>query len=56
MKFMAEGVLQYRVYYQDVKSVKAIPERTLRIEMKQPNREQLFSLAQGTRVLPKHYW
>ncbi|NOE85434.1 ABC transporter substrate-binding protein [Vibrio cholerae] len=55
-KFMAEGVPQYRVYYQDVKSVKAIAERTVRIEMKQPNREQLFSLAQSTRVLPKHYW
>lgn len=53
---MAEGVPQYRVYYQDVKSVKAIAERTVRIEMKQPNREQLFSLAQSTRVLPKHYW
>ncbi|MVD31088.1 ABC transporter substrate-binding protein, partial [Vibrio cholerae] len=48
-KFMAEGVPQYRVYYQDVKSVKAIAERTVRIEMKQPNREQLFSLAQSTR-------
>ncbi|ENM5847103.1 ABC transporter substrate-binding protein [Vibrio mimicus] len=55
-KFMAEGVPQYRVYYKDVGSVKAISDLTVRIEMKQPNREQLFSLAQSTRVLPKHFW
>ncbi|MGL5430323.1 MAG: extracellular solute-binding protein [Vibrio sp.] len=55
-KFMSEGVAQYRVYYKDVKSVRAIAERTVRIEMQQPNREQLFSLAQSTRVLPKHFW
>ncbi|MFB9136236.1 extracellular solute-binding protein [Vibrio olivae] len=55
-KFMKEGVPQYRVYYKDIKSVKAIDELTVRIEMSTPNREKLFSFAQSTRVLPKHFW
>lgn len=55
-KFMTQGVPQFRVYYQEVKSVKALNDKTVRIDMKEPNREKLFSLAQQTRVLPAHYW
>ncbi|MDN3617546.1 extracellular solute-binding protein [Vibrio gallaecicus] len=55
-KFSTEGVPQYRVYYKDIKSVTAISDLIVRVEMATPNREKLFSFAQGTRVLPKHYW
>ena len=55
-KFMKEGVPQYRVYYSDIASVTAKTDLTARIEMKKPNREKLFSFAQGTRILPKHFW
>lgn len=55
-KFMTQGVAQYRVYYQDIKSVTAKDDLTVRIEMVKPNREKMFSFAQSTRVLPKHYW
>ncbi|OEF09607.1 antibiotic ABC transporter substrate-binding protein [Vibrio genomosp. F10 str. 9ZB36] len=55
-KFNKEGVPQYRVYYQDVKSVTAVSDLVARIDMKTPNREKLFSLAQGMSVLPKHFW
>ncbi|MGG5575390.1 extracellular solute-binding protein [Vibrio diazotrophicus] len=55
-KFMTEGVPQYRVYYKEIQSVKAIAPLTVRIEMSEPNREKLFSFAQGTRVLPEHFW
>lgn len=55
-KFMTEGVPQYRVYYKEIKSVKAIAPLTVRIEMSEPNREKLFGFAQGTRVLPEHFW
>ncbi|WP_255199280.1 extracellular solute-binding protein [Vibrio sp. JPW-9-11-11] len=55
-KFMSEGVPQYRVYYQDIKSVTAKSELTVRIDMVNPNREKMFSFAQGARVLPKHFW
>lgn len=55
-KFMKEGVPQYRVYYQDIKSVTAKDNLTVRIDMAKPNREKLFSFAQSARVLPKHFW
>ncbi len=55
-KFMTEGVAQYRVYYKEVKSVKALDDHTVRIEMATPDREKLFSLAESTRVLPQHFW
>ncbi|PMH43821.1 antibiotic ABC transporter substrate-binding protein [Vibrio sp. 10N.286.49.B3] len=55
-KFMTEGVPQYRVYYQDIQSVVAKQDLLVRIEMSEPNREKLFSFAQSTRVLPKHFW
>jgi microcin C transport system substrate-binding protein len=55
-KFMTEGVPQFRVYYKDIASVKAIAPLTVRIEMSVPNREKLFSIAQSTRVLPEHFW
>ncbi|QTG90475.1 ABC transporter substrate-binding protein, partial [Vibrio furnissii] len=32
-KFMTEGVPQYRVYYKEIKSVKALNDKTVRIEM-----------------------
>ncbi|WP_243694143.1 extracellular solute-binding protein [Vibrio viridaestus] len=55
-KFMTEGVPQYRVYYKDVKSFKALNNKTVRIEMSVPSRDKLFSLAENTKVLPKHFW
>ncbi|MHA2938810.1 extracellular solute-binding protein [Vibrio sp. RC27] len=55
-KFMTEGVAQYRVYYKEIKSVTALDDLTVRIEMETPNREKLFSFAETTRVLPEHYW
>ncbi len=55
-KFMTEGVPQYRVYYKEIKSVKAVSDLTVRIEMAEPNREKMFSFAQSTRVLPEHFW
>ncbi len=55
-KFMKEGVPQYRIYYQDIKSVTAKDDLTVRIDMAKPNREKLFSFAQSARVLPKHFW
>lgn len=54
-KFSTEGVPQYRVYYKEIKSVKAVSDLVVRIEMNSPNREKLFSFAQSTRVLPKHF-
>ncbi len=55
-KFMAQGVPQYRVYYKDIKSVTALDDLTVRIDMNVPNREKLFSFAQNTAVLPEHFW
>ena len=55
-KFSTEGVPQYRVYYKEIKSVTAVSDLVVRIEMDKPNREKLFSFAQSTRVLPEHYW
>lgn len=55
-KFMTEGVPQYRIYFKDIKSVKALNDKTVRIEMSVPDRETLFSLAQNTQVLPEHFW
>ncbi|MFA0112620.1 extracellular solute-binding protein [Vibrio sp. 10N.261.46.E11] len=55
-KFSKEGVPQYRVYYKEIESVTAVSDLVVRIEMDKPNREKLFSFAQGTRVLPEHYW
>ncbi|KHD25758.1 antibiotic ABC transporter substrate-binding protein [Vibrio caribbeanicus] len=55
-KFVKEGVPQYKVYYQDIKSVTAKNNRTVRVDMVKPNREKMFRFAQNTQVLPKHYW
>ncbi|MDC5706318.1 extracellular solute-binding protein [Vibrio europaeus] len=55
-KFMTEGVPQYRSYYKAIKSVNAKSDLVVRIEMSEPDREKLFSFAQSTRVLPKHFW
>jgi microcin C transport system substrate-binding protein len=55
-KFIDQGVPQYKTYYQDVKSVIALNDKTARIEMVTPNKDKLFSLVQGMTVLPKHYW
>ncbi|MGF1838339.1 extracellular solute-binding protein [Vibrio atlanticus] len=55
-KFSKEGVPQYRVYYKEIESVTAVSDLVVRIEMNKPNREKLFSFAQSTRVLPKHFW
>jgi len=55
-KFMTEGVPQYRSYYKAIKSVTAKSDYVVRIDMSEPDREKLFSFAQSTRVLPKHFW
>tara|TARA_Y100001960_G_scaffold333607_1_gene439656 strand:- start:3967 stop:5784 length:1818 start_codon:yes stop_codon:yes gene_type:complete len=55
-KFVDEGVPQYKVYYQDIKSVTAKSDLTVKVEMGKPNREKMFRFAQTTQVLPKHYW
>ncbi|WP_371990640.1 extracellular solute-binding protein [Vibrio amylolyticus] len=55
-KFMTEGVPQYRSYYKAIKSVTAKSDLVVRIDMAEPDREKLFSFAQSTRVLPKHFW
>ncbi|MBD1557227.1 ABC transporter substrate-binding protein [Vibrio sp. S9_S30] len=55
-KFMTQGVVQYKTYYKDVKSVKALNDTTARVEMKEGNKEVLFSLIRGMSVLPAHYW
>ena len=39
-KFSEEGVPQYRVYYKDIKSVTAVSDLVVRIEMETPNREK----------------
>ncbi len=55
-KFMTEGVPQFRAYYKEVKSVKAVDDDTVRIDMESPNREKMFSIVQGLPVLPAHFW
>ncbi|WP_104403471.1 extracellular solute-binding protein [Vibrio penaeicida] len=55
-KFMTQGVVQYRTYYKDVKSVKAISDTTARVELNTGNKEVLFSLIRNMSVLPSHYW
>ncbi|CAM2893510.1 extracellular solute-binding protein [Vibrio rarus] len=55
-KFLDQGVPQYRTYYKKVKSVKALNDTTVRIEMNEADHDVLFSLAQGLIVLPKHFW
>ncbi|MDP2575132.1 extracellular solute-binding protein [Vibrio penaeicida] len=55
-KFMTQGVVQYRTYYKDVKSVKAISDTTARVELNTGNKEILFSLIRNMSVLPSHYW
>ncbi|CCO47809.1 putative ABC-type oligopeptide/dipeptide transport system, periplasmic component [Vibrio nigripulchritudo SOn1] len=54
--FMTKGVPQYRTYYKDVKFVKALNDKTVRIELNNGNKEVLFSLGGGTSVLPEHFW
>lgn len=55
-KFSEQGVPQYRTYYRNVKSVKALSKHTVRIEMNEADRDVLFSLVQGMAVLPEHFW
>ncbi|MZI95242.1 ABC transporter substrate-binding protein [Vibrio sp. CAIM 722] len=55
-KLMKQGVPQFRVYYKDIKSVRAIAKLTVRIEMDKPERDKLFSLVESLQVLPEHYW
>ncbi|MDC6110089.1 extracellular solute-binding protein [Serratia rubidaea] len=53
-KFMAEGVPQFRAYYQGV-TVKAISRLTVRIEQRRADRVQMLSLL-GLKVLPQSFW
>ncbi|MPW37892.1 extracellular solute-binding protein [Vibrio sp. B1Z05] len=55
-KFVEQGVPQYKTYYKNIKSVKALNDKTVRIEMKQSDRDVLFSFVQGSAVLPAHFW
>jgi len=55
-KFLAEGVPQFRTYYKDVKSVKALNNKTVRVEMNTPNREKLLSVLRSVPILPQHFW
>ncbi len=55
-KFMTQGVAQYRTYYKDVKSVKALNGTTARIELSKGDKDILFSLIRNMSVLPAHYW
>ncbi|GLQ73977.1 extracellular solute-binding protein [Vibrio penaeicida] len=55
-KFMTQGVVQYRTYYKNVKSVKAISDTTARVDLNTGNKEILFSLIRNMSVLPSHYW
>lgn len=55
-KFMQEGIPQYRVYYKDIKFVKALNDKTVRVEMSVPDRHKLLDFAETTTVLPEHFW
>lgn len=54
-KMMAEGVSQYRMYYQGY-SVKALDKYRVRFELPAPNREDLLSFVGDFSVLPQHFW
>ncbi|WP_392566732.1 extracellular solute-binding protein [Utexia brackfieldae] len=54
-KFMTEGVLQYRTYYQNV-TIKALDQETVRIELPEPDREKMIGLLSGLKILPQHFW
>ncbi|OED91613.1 extracellular solute-binding protein [Vibrio breoganii] len=55
-KFLDQGVPQYKTYFKKIKSVKAINDKTARIELAEPDRDVLFALVQGMAVLPEHFW
>lgn len=55
-KFLDQGVPQYRTYFKDIKSVKALNDKTVRIDMAKPDKDVLFALVQGMAVLPEHFW
>ncbi|WP_434362039.1 extracellular solute-binding protein [Parasalinivibrio latis] len=54
-KFMTEGVPFVKDYYKEVKSVKAIDDRKVRIEMDPPSKDKLFAMM-TLPILPEHYW
>ncbi|NLA75699.1 MAG: ABC transporter substrate-binding protein [Deltaproteobacteria bacterium] len=55
-KFFNEGVPQFKQIYKDVQNVEALDKSTVRFTLKTGNKESLFSLAGGLKILPKHYW
>ncbi len=55
-KFWDQGVPFYKELYKNVASVKALDDKTARIEMKEADKEVLFNLVQGMQVLPEHFW
>lgn len=55
-KFFNEGVPQFKQIYKDVTNVEALDKTRVRFSLKQGNKEILFSIAGGLKILPKHYW
>lgn len=53
-KFMTEGVPQFRIVYKGV-TVKAIAPLTVRIELSEPNKENMLSLF-SLPVMPESFW
>jgi microcin C transport system substrate-binding protein len=53
-KFMTEGVPQFRLVYKGA-TVKAIAPLTVRIELSEPNKENMLSLF-SLPVMPESFW
>ena len=53
-KFMTEGVPQFRLYYKGT-TVKAIAPLTVRIDLAEPNKENMLSLF-SLPVMPESFW
>lgn len=54
--FFNKGVPQFKQIYKDVDKVEALDKTRVRFTLKKGNKEVLFSLASGLKILPKHYW
>ena len=54
-KFKEQGVSQFKSYYKDVESVKAVSPLKVTFTFKQSNRDYVSSLASLT-ILPQQYW
>lgn len=54
-KFLAEGIPQYRTYYQGIR-LTVITPRKVKIELAMGNREKLIGLLSSLKILPQHFW